>query len=146
MKISKIITALLWITLAAPLLYSHGTKYEIVKSGEIGVRAMYDTGEVMAFADVLVFPPGAASSAYPLKADDKGLFSFTPDMPGTWTFQVRDTSGHGMRINLKIDESLSLKSEGASGNGLNMLQKLVMALSIIWGAIGTALYFKGRRG
>ena len=132
--------------MAAPLLYSHGTKYEIVKSGEIGVRAMYDTGEVMAFADVLVFPPGSASSAASIKTDKKGVFLFTPDAPGTWTFQVRDSSGHGMRINLQIDESLALISESRPGSGINMLQKIVMALSIVWGAIGTALYFKGRKG
>ena len=145
MSTGKFIAALLLFLAALPL-YSHGTKYEIVKSGEIGVRAMYDTGEVMAFADVLVFPPGSSASTASIKTDEKGVFLFNPDTPGTWTFQVRDNSGHGMRINLQIDESLSLKSGGASGSGLNTLQKLVMALSIVWGAIGTALYFKGRKG
>ena len=59
MSTGKFITALLLFLAALPL-YSHGTKYEIVKSGEIGVRAMYDTGEAMAGANVLVFPPGSA--------------------------------------------------------------------------------------
>lgn len=145
MNTGKFIVVLL-IFLAALPLYSHGTKYEIIKSGEIGIRAMYDTDEVMAGATVLVFPPGSASSSYAKKTDSSGLFYFTPDIPGTWTFQVRDTSGHGMRINLQIDESLALKSESQSGSGFNSLQKFVMALSIVWGAIGTALYFKGRKG
>lgn len=146
MKIKKLIAALLWIILAASSLYSHGTRYEIVKSGKIGVKAMYDTGEAMADAKVLVFPPGSSSSAASISTDNSGVFYFTPDSPGTWTFQVRDNSGHGMRINLQIDESLSLQSGDQSGSGLNMLQKGVMALSIVWGAIGTALYFKGRKG
>lgn len=145
MSTGKFIGALLLFMATLPL-YSHGTQYEIVKSGEIGVRAMYDSGEAMAGADVLVFPPGSAASASTMKTDSSGLFHFTPDIPGTWTFQVRDSSGHGMRINLQIDESLSLISESRAGAGLNMLQKIVMALSLVWGAIGTALYFKGRNG
>ena len=145
MKIKNFYVALLMIFLAAPSLYSHGTKYEIVNSGEIGVKAMYDSGEAMAMANVLVFHPGSASSSDSIKTDKNGVFYFTPDAPGTWTFQVRDTSGHGMRINLQIDESLSVKSGNQSGSGLNMIQKVIMALSIVWGAIGTALYFKGRK-
>ncbi len=145
MKIKNFYVALLMIFLAAPSLYSHGTKYEIVNSGEIGVKAMYDSGEAMAMANVLVFHPGSASSSDSIKTDKNGVFYFTPDVPGTWTFQVRDTSGHGMRINLQIDESLSVKSGNQSGSGLNMIQKVIMALSIVWGAIGTALYFKGRK-
>lgn len=145
MNIKKIYAALLMIFLAAPYLYSHGTKYEIVNSGEIGVKAMYDSGDAISDADVLLFPPGSSSSTSSIKTDKNGVFYFTPDKPGTWTFQVRDTSGHGMRINLPIDESLSLQSGEQPGSGLNTLQKIVMALSIVWGAIGTALYFKGRK-
>ena len=126
--------------------YSHGTKYEIVNSGKIGIKAMYDTGDVMSDADVLFFPPGVTSVSRTVKTDKDGVFFFTPDKPGTWTFQVRDKSGHGMRINLEIDESLSIKGALREGSGFNTLQKVVMALCVIWGAIGTALYFKLRRG
>ncbi len=145
MKIKKFYTALLLIFLAAPSLYSHGTKYEIVNSGEIGVKAMYDSGDAIALANVLVFPPGSSASTASIKSDKNGVFYFTPDASGTWTFQVRDTSGHGMRINLPIDESLLLQRGDDSGSGLSMIQKIVVALSIVWGAIGTALYFKGRK-
>lgn len=126
--------------------YSHGTKYEIVKSGKIGIKAMFDTGEAMSNADVLVFPPGAATFSVTEKSDEKGVFYITPDKPGTWTLQVRDNTGHGMRINLEIDESLSVKEDSQTGSGLNTVQKVIMALCVVWGAMGTALYFKGKRG
>ena len=118
--------------------YSHGTKYEIVNSGK--------TGDVMSDADVLFFPPGATSVSSTVKTDKDGIFFFSPDKPGTWTFQVRDKSGHGMRVNLQIDESLSVKCGPRDGTGLNIIQKVLMALCVIWGAIGTALYFKLKRG
>ena len=145
MNIKKIFAALFMIFLAVPSLYSHGTKYEIVNSGKIGVKAMYDSGDAIADADVLLFPPGSSASGASIKTDKTGVFYFTPDKPGTWTFQVRDTSGHGMRINLQIDESLSVNGKTKLGSGHKMVQKIVMSLSIIWGAIGTALYFKGRK-
>ena len=126
--------------------YSHGTKYEIVKSGRIGIKAMYDTGEAMSDADVLIFPPDATTSSSKEKSDSQGVFYFTPDKAGTWILQVRDRSGHGMRINLQIDESLSLKGEGRGGAGLNIAQKILMVICVIWGAAGTALYFKGKQG
>jgi nickel transport protein len=137
---------LMIILILAMAAYSHGTKYEIVKSGKIGIKAMFDTGEPMSDADVLVFPPGATSASVTEKADVKGLFYFTPDRPGTWTLQVRDKTGHGMRINLEIDETLSVKGDLQTNYGLNTIQKVIMALCVIWGATGTALYFKGRKG
>ncbi|HOP61988.1 MAG TPA: carboxypeptidase regulatory-like domain-containing protein [Spirochaetota bacterium] len=125
--------------------YSHGTKYELVKSGRIGLKAMFDTGEPMSNADVLVFSPNATSPSIKEKADSNGIFYFTPDKAGTWVLQVRDKTGHGMRINLKIDESLSIQADSSAG-GLNTVQKVVMALCVVWGAVGTALYFKGKKG
>lgn len=126
--------------------FSHGTKYEIVKTGRIGVKAMYDSGEAISNANVLVFPPGETSASVTEKADSGGVFYFTPDRAGTWTFQVRDGTGHGMRINLDIDESLSVAGDTVQGSGVSTAQKILMALCVVWGAIGTALYFKGKKG
>ena len=126
--------------------FSHGTKYELVKSGQIGIRAMFDSGEPMSEADVLVFPPGSTISSVTEKTDAQGIFYFVADRPGTWTMQVRDKTGHGMRINLDIDETLSIKGDPQKGGGLNTARKVIMAICVAWGAIGTALYFKGRKG
>lgn len=125
--------------------FSHGTKYEIVKTGRIGIKAMYDSGEAISNADVLVFPPRETSASVTEKADSAGVFYFTPDRAGTWTFQVRDGTGHGMRINLDIDESLIIVGETVPGSGLSIAQKILMALCVVWGSIGTALYFKGKK-
>ncbi len=141
------LSAILFILAFTSAAYSHGTKYEIVRSGRIDLKAMYDTGVVMANADVMVFSPGSTTVAWKVKTDEKGIFHFTPDTPGTWILQVRDKSGHGMRINLDIDESLSLREESSgSGGGLSMIQKTVMAICVVWGFTGTGLYFKRKKG
>jgi nickel transport protein len=145
MKVKAILAFLITLNITAAA-FSHGTKYEIVKTGRIGIKAMYDSGEAISNADVLVFPPGETSASVTEKADSGGVFYFTPERAGTWTFQVRDGTGHGMRINLDIDESLSIAGDTVPGSGLSLAQKILMALSIVWGAIGTAFYFKGKKG
>jgi nickel transport protein len=145
MKVKAILAFLITLNITAAA-FSHGTKYEIVKIGRIGIKAMFDSGEAISNADVLVFPPGETSASVTEKADSEGVFYFTPDRPGAWTLQVRDKTGHGMRINLDIDESLSIAGDTGSGSGVNTAQKILMALSVVWGALGTALYFKGKRG
>ncbi|HPF05961.1 MAG TPA: hypothetical protein PK293_07985 [Spirochaetota bacterium] len=145
MKVKGFYSFLIILALAASA-YSHGTKYEIVRSGKIDIKAMFDSGEPMSDADILVFPPGSTKASVTERADAKGIFSFAPDRAGTWTLQVRDKTGHGMRINLDIDETLSIKGDSPDGSGLNTAQKVIMALCVVWGAVGTALYFKGKKG
>lgn len=121
--------------------FAHGTKYEIIEPRTITIKAMFDTGTPMSGSKVLVFRPGATKSFKSISTDDNGIFLITPDAPGIWTFQVRDKSGHGMRINLDIDDSLKIKGNSRTG-GINYIQKTIMALTVVWGFIGTALYFK----
>ncbi len=131
----------LWV-LTFPL-YSHGTEYSILSDRVIKVEARFDTGEAFADSEVLVFPPDRTEAAYTLKTDSTGIFYFEPDRTGTWILQVRGSGGHGLRINLPVDES-GLAGEARS-SGLSLLQKLMMVLCVTWGAAGTALYFKGRK-
>ena len=62
---------------------------------------------------------------------------------GMWIIQIRDNFGHGMRINLDIDKNLYLKkSLKKTSSGL---QKIFMAICVVWGFIGTTLFFKRSR-
>ena len=129
------------------ILYAHGTKYEIYKDGVVGVKVMFHSGNPMIKARALIFRPGEAEFCNELTSDRNGIICFAPDKPGLWIIQVRDKTGHGMRINLKVDESMtaSPKQQGAV-TGLSLLQKIVMTACLLWGLVGTALYFKGRQG
>lgn len=126
--------------------FGHGTKYEILPEKTLGIKAMFDTGNPMAAAKVLIFAPDETKAASTATTDANGVFYFTPDKAGTWVMQVRDKGGHGMRINIEVNESMVLTSGQKLSNTMSYFQKILMALCVIWGCIGTALYFKKKVG
>ena len=136
---------LLFLIMAFPL-FAHGTKYEIISEEIIGIKALFDTGEPLANAKILIFAPDETEVTYTTKSDSNGVFYIIPDKAGTWTMQVRDKDGHGMRINLVVSESMQLMSDRENKIGMTYLQKIIAALCVIWGCIGTALYFKRKTG
>ncbi len=144
MKLKPVLTALL-VCFFSSAVHAHGTKYEILKSRDLRIKASFDAGEPMAGADVLIFAPDTMKPERKTTSDNDGVFVFTPDKPGIWILQVRDKAGHGMRINLDIDSSLSVSVNQEMKAGTTLLQKLVMAFCVVVGFLGTALYFMGKR-
>jgi len=144
----KIVTCLilaLTIGLVLPItVYAHGARIEYTVSTTIDIVASYDSGEPMAGAQVAVYAPDDPTTPRLTGVcDDEGRFSFTPDSsePGTWDVQVRQ-AGHGDIVRIPIGGS----SEGSgSAGGYTPLQIILMAACVIWGSIGTALYFLRRR-
>jgi nickel transport protein len=135
---------LLLLFLPVPLaLFAHGSEYTLLSGGVIGIRAAFDTGEVIAGARTLIFAPGEAEPYYETSTDSQGIVCFSPNRSGLWVLQVRAEGGHGLRINLPVDESL-LAGETVSGS-LSWLQRIALALCVIWALIATALYFRLRR-
>ena len=132
--------------LRAILVYAHGTEYEILSEGVIGIKASFDTGEAMADSRVLIFAPGDAAPTFETKTDGNGIVCFAPDRSGIWVLQIRDESGHGMRINLEIDDSMKLHvSESTGSKRLSIGQRIAMAVCVAFGFVGTALYFLRRK-
>ena len=141
MAMNKMVSFILLVIFISLPLFAHGTKYEIVPEKVIGIKAMFDTGEPIANAKVLIFAPDERKATYTTESDSNGVFYLSPDRAGTWTMQVRDKGGHGMRINLPVDESMQL-STAPKSSGMTYLQKVLAALCVVWGCIGTALYFR----
>jgi nickel transport protein len=75
--------------------------------------------------------------------DDEGRFSFVPDTskPGMWDVQVRQ-AGHGDIVHIPVGEDAAVS--GSTG-GYTTLQIVLMALCVVWGSVGTALYFSRRK-
>jgi nickel transport protein len=120
---------------------AHGVSIQYTSNVEIVIVAEYDTGTSMAGAQVVVYAPDAPAT--PLLTgvcDDRGRFSFTPDAskPGTWDVQVR-LAGHGGIIHIPVGETAA--TTGGIG-GYSFLQIALMAACVIWGSLGTALYFR----
>ncbi|MGD9115880.1 MAG: carboxypeptidase regulatory-like domain-containing protein [Dehalococcoidia bacterium] len=142
--IAAVIVALvLSLALPAPAL-AHGVHIEYTSDVEITIVAEYDTGTPMAGAQVAVYSPDEPSTPWLTGVcDDEGRFSFTPDTsrPGTWDVQVR-LAGHGGIVHIPVGEGSA--SSGGVG-GYSWLQIALMAACVVWGSVGTALYFRRRR-
>jgi len=123
--------------------YAHGAKIEYTVGMTVEIFAAYDSGEPMAGAQVTVYAPDDPSTPWLTGVcDDEGRFSFTPDTArtGTWDIQVRQ-AGHGDIVHIPIGTA----SAGTGGGGNTPLQIVLMAVCVVWGSIGTALYFSRRK-
>jgi len=100
----------------------------------------------MADAPVLVFSPGDSAPAFELRTDPRGVVCFAPHRSGTWVLQVREASGHGLRVNLEIGEDLGIAQGSGEHQGrMSAFQIALMALCVCWGFAGTALFFGSKR-
>ena len=130
---------LLAVTLALPAVWGHSVHYDEVSAK--GVRFSHAPGSPMKQAKVKIFAPGVTDKpALTLTTDDDGVVLFSPTAPGTWVLMARDNAGHVKRVNVDVGADHS-----HHGDTLSWMQKLIMALAVAWGAIGTALYFSRRR-
>jgi nickel transport protein len=124
--------------------YAHGAIIEYTVDMTIEIVATYDNGEPMAGAQVVVYAPDDPSTPWLTGVcDDEGRFTFMPDStkPGTWDVQVRQ-AGHGDMVHIPVGEGAVA---AASSGGYSVLQIVLMAVCVVWGIAGTALYFSRRR-
>ncbi|GAB4574888.1 MAG: hypothetical protein Kow0077_23640 [Anaerolineae bacterium] len=123
---------------------AHGAKISYSVDVTVTLVAEFDTGEPMAHAQVMVYSPADPATPWLTgEADEEGRFSFVPDpaLPGTWDVQVR-AAGHGDIVHIPIGAG-----GAASGStGFSPAQIVLMAASVVWGLVGTALYFSRGRG
>ena len=124
--------------------YAHGVNIEYTSNVEIEIVARYDTGGPMAGAQVVVYSPDDPATPWLTGVcDDEGRFSFIPDTskPGIWDVQVRK-AGHGDIIHIPVGGDTT--TAGGIG-GYTTLQIGLMVACVVWGSVGTALYFSRRR-
>ncbi len=150
-----------WAGWALPAI-AHGLTVEHRQVSSVEIEARFETGEPMAQAQVLVYAPANPTEPWQQgTTDDQGNFSFTPDtsQPGSWEVMVRQ-AGHGVVTTVLVENpspenSVSdpeTEAEGESNSlispstGLSPVQQGITIGSVIWGFIGTALFFaRGKR-
>ncbi|MGG6240170.1 carboxypeptidase regulatory-like domain-containing protein [Nodosilinea sp. AN01ver1] len=147
---------------AAPVL-AHGVTVEHRQVSSVELEARFETGEPMANAQVLIYAPGNPTEVWQDgTTDDQGRFSFAPDtsQPGTWEVMVRQ-AGHGVLTTIPVAASTSGGEPAATpateaeaganslispSTTLSPVQRGITIGSVIWGFIGTALFFaRGKR-
>jgi len=134
----------LLIALSLPMgIAAHGAKIEYQVDLGIEIRALFDTGSPMAGGQVTVYAPGDPSAPWLTGVcDEEGRFIFSPDTAraGMWDVQVRQ-AGHGAMIHIPVGED----TPTAGTTGLSAIQIVLMGVCVIWGFVGTALFFvRGR--
>jgi len=126
--------------------HAHGVVAGYAKRTGIEITAGYDTGRPMSGGRVSVFAPDNPATPWlTATLDENGRFRFVPDpaVQGTWTVQVRQ-EGHGAMIHIPTgDFAIEEQQTGPASFGL--LQRIVAAACVVWGSIGTALYFSRRK-
>jgi nickel transport protein len=131
--------------------FAHGAHLSWTARGDsIEVRAEFDDGSPMAGAQVAVFSTeDPVNPCMTGETDVSGCFAFLPDGDSVeaWDVQVR-LAGHGGMVRVyRTSATADTGEEGAPGSGsdrFTTLQLLVMAVCVVWGLTGTALYFRSR--
>jgi nickel transport protein len=146
---------------------AHGVVLDYQSTQAYEIQAAYDTGEPMANAQVVVFSPDDPATPWLTSTTDaQGRFLFSPSAPGNWEVQVRQ-AGHGDILVIPV-ETGSVQPEAdtvstaetndtpstdnssptaiAGTSGYSPLQKSLMIGAVVWGCVGTALFFsRGKR-
>jgi nickel transport protein len=139
------LTGILVLGLALPVkVFAHGASIEYEVSTVIELVATYDSGEPMAGAQFVVYAPDDPATPWLTGVcDDEGRFSFAPDSsrPGTWDVQVRQ-AGHGDIVHIPVGGDAVA---AGGGGGYSKLQIGLMSAAVVWGSVGTALYFSRKR-
>lgn len=127
----------------AATVFAHGTIFDLTEVSAVEIHAQFDTGEPMANAQVSIYAPDDGSKPWHVgEADSDGYFAFVPDrtIAGTWDVKVQ-SAGHGDWVYIDVAEDKVVGLTTTSG-GLSIAQIVMMSAAVIWGFIGTALYFR----
>jgi len=140
--------ALIATLLASEVAMAHAAFVEARTVPGVLIEAAYETGEPMAQAQVTVYgPTDPARPAMTGLTDEYGVFGFvpTPGETGSWAVQVRQ-AGHGAMAHVRVEGSSDASTiHEPSSSPVTGLQRLIITAAVIWGFIGTALFFTRRR-
>lgn len=153
-----------------PKAFAHGVAIEYQPTQAYRIQAAYDTGAPMVNAQVAIYAPDDPAKPWLTgTTDGQGQFMFSPSTPGNWEVQVRQ-AGHGDILVIPVSDSQAgaagdtatnaaedtAKNTAEDTGGTNAvtssshsytpLQKGLMMGAVVWGCVGTALFFaKGKR-
>jgi nickel transport protein len=120
------------------------------------LEASYEGEEEASFISVSVHAPNAGPNADAFqkgRTDLRGHFTFAPDRPGEWKITVDDEMGHRATQPVMVsDAALSGEMSAASSSspaavpgGRSTSDKVIVGLSVLFGASGLLMAFLTRR-
>jgi nickel transport protein len=126
---------------------AHGVEITYQTKAAVEIISRYDMGEPVGGARVTVYAPDDPATPWLTGvSDEEGRFTFTPDSarPGTWDVQVRH-AGHGGTVHVPVGEDATGSGGAAAASAHTPLQIVLMAACVVWGLVGTALFFARRK-
>lgn len=127
---------------------AHGSQIEYQSQQTIVITAKFDDGTLMKNAQVVIYAPQDPTTPWTTGiTDQNGQFMFIPDLQqhGNWDVKVRQ-AGHGNIISIPLNQNNINYAQvnTPNNNQYTPLQKIIMGVSVIWGLIGTTLFFKSK--
>ncbi len=138
-----LILALLWVNILPLTALAHGVEFRYESINSYLITGSFDDGSPLSGAQVSIYAPDDPRNAWTTgTSDERGQYLFTPDpaKPGIWTVQFRQ-AGHGGSIKLDIGGQMN----SSSSTAYSTTQIVLMVIAVLWGLVGTALYFKRER-
>lgn len=126
------------------IVQAHGVNINYQEDMVYRIEANFDNGQPIANGQVTIYAPNNPTEVWGEGfTNDEGVYLFAPDnkITGDWTIKIRQ-AGHGSLITIPIGSEELGSTSGSTG--LSLLQKLLMVACVVWGTIGTVLYFKRR--
>lgn len=123
---------------------AHGVVLDSSTIPAFQVQARYESGEPMVNAQVNVYAPDDPQTVWlQTFTDDDGYFLFTPDpnIIGTWDVRVR-LAAHGDFLRIDVQENGAVQQLSQDNNPV---QKWTTIAAVVWGFVGTALFFARKR-
>jgi nickel transport protein len=128
-----------------PPAIAHGSSLDVSLRQSVEITATYESGDPMDEAQVSVYAPDDLETPWQTGlTDDQGRFQFVPDQAGQWDVKVRK-AGHGSLVTVPVNTTTTTEASVASvaseSSSYSPAQKGMMAIAIVWGCVGTALFF-----
>jgi len=127
---------------------AHGATIKYRLTNAIQIQATYDDGQPIANGQVTVYSPDDPNTPWLQgKTDSSGYFYFVPSeaKTGSWDIRVRQ-AGHGgflsIPVNAIANNSSSQPNWSQPDSHYHPWQKGLIAITGVWGFIGTALFFQ----
>ncbi len=142
---SALLLCLALVVSAPQMALAHAAIMEAEVAQAIRLHAFYETGEPMSQAQVIIYAPDDPAQVWGQGiADMDGRYEFIPDaIAGRWSVQVRQ-AGHGVMAHLEIGANAPVITVSSTPD--TWAQRALMVALVAWGALGTALYARSRKG
>ena len=140
MKKNYFFFLLIFILLNTKNIWPHGVGVNILRNS-IGLQAIYEDGVPISKAQFTFYKINNDNPFLVLTANDIGQVFFFPKKDEKLYVKYNDSLGHGGEINLSISKGeLVISTQKDS-----MFPRVIVIIAVVWGFIGTALFFLKKR-